>query len=300
MLKTKFSRPKVIVDLSYLVHYRIAASYKFYTSTFDEMPFTNETIHNYDWSLDDEYMRMYDYNFLKNLNAVLKKHKAGLKDVIFAQDCSKKNIWRKHHLPIYKDNRIVTEEDQKGNPNFGSIWNYTYKFLLPKLVEDSGCTLISNNACEGDDIIAIVKNYIRQTNPTQKIVICANDSDLAQLVTDDYTSIWDLKVQNVDQKVLKKYENLAENIVKVKCLAGDKKDNVDQAFNRCGIATALKILKDKSLFETHLEKNPGSLDQIKLNNILLDFKHIPEELVLDVQNQYREKVIGIQKDLLDL
>jgi 5'-3' exonuclease len=301
MLKTKFTPTKVIVDLSYMVHYRIAASYKFYISTFEDLPYTKETIQDYDWTLDDEFMRMYEYNFLKNLSALLKKHKVSFKDVILARDCSKKNIWRKDLLPIYKDNRIITEEDQKGNANFGTVWNYTYKILLPRLCEEKGCHLIYNDSCEGDDVVAIVKNYIRRCDPKQKIVICANDSDLAQLVTDSYVSIWDLKLKNVDQKVIDRYDGSPHNIVKVKCLAGDGKDNVDQAFPRVGLKTALKILKSPELFKEYLEKHPDAKTQIKLNEKLLDFKHIPAILVEDVEKQYKEKVIGqTTSDLLDL
>lgn len=300
MFKTRFTPTKVIVDLSYLVHYRVAASYKFYNSTFEELPYTIENIQDYDWASDDEFIRMYEYNFLKNLENVLKKHKVSWRDVILAKDCSKKNIWRKDLLPIYKDNRIISEEEQKGNPNFGTVWNYTYKHLIPKICEDKGCNLIENRSLEGDDIIAVLKKYIRRADPKQKIVICANDSDLAQLVTDDYTSIWDLKVENVDQKVLTKYGGSSQNIVKVKCISGDAKDNVDQSFYRVGVKTALKMLADRELFNKHLEKNPDALTTMALNEKLLDFKHIPSILAADVEKQYREKVLGIGEDLLDL
>lgn len=291
MLKINHTKKYMIIDLSYMLYYKFSSTFTRYTYAFNSLPWDKTNIHKYDFSMDEEYIRFLEQSLYKTFNDLISKHKVRWENIILAKDCRRKNIWRKEIFKEYKENRDKTEEDQLGQPNYGSVFGYCYDNILPILCESKGCKLIEQNGCEGDDIIAILSDYISNQNNSE-IIICANDSDLSQLVNNG-SKIWDLKGQRVDEKVINKYGGDSKNILKVKVLAGDKKDNVDQAIKRCGIGTALKLLDNSDLLKEKIKEDPSIVEKMKLNKRLLDLRAQPDILKENVIEKYVNSCIKL-------
>ncbi len=289
--KMKNERVRLVVDTSYLMHYKISSSMTKYGYDFSVSPCEKSEIGTYDWTTNEEYIEILRVTTINHIKRYCKNVGVLPKDIIFAIDCNKKNIWRRDIFPDYKQSRIdgqKKKEDDKESYNMGPVFGYFKRFILPELVETfKGSAIIDHPVCEGDDIISVSVATLKEEYPENPIVICANDSDLVQLCTGK-VSIHDLKFNCVDEKVLKKFL-LPENIVRCKSIMGDGKDNVDQPIPRCGLATAFKLLGDKQLLKEKIQSIPnqtvaGTIKHIQLNKALLDLFRIP----LNIQDEVKD------------
>jgi len=59
---------------------------------------------------------------------------------------------------------------------------------------------------------------------------------------------------------------------------GDKSDNIQQVFSKCGPKTALKLVKSKELLNKMLAESQESASRYILNEKIISFKMIPKEL----------------------
>ena len=59
---------------------------------------------------------------------------------------------------------------------------------------------------------------------------------------------------------------------------GDKSDNIQQVFTKCGPKTALKLVKDKDELRKRLNESQDASKQFLLNKKIISFKEIPKEL----------------------
>ena len=126
---------------------------------------------------------------------------------------------------------------------------------------------------EADDIIFLTKKYIRNKDKDSKIIIVASDYDLLQLLDENTILI------NLQNKILNtKSKGDPKLDLEIKIICGDKSDNIEGCFKKCGEKTALKLINDKTLLADKFRKNPGSLDKYALNKILVDMENIPKNL----------------------
>jgi 5'-3' exonuclease len=109
----------------------------------------------------------------------------------------------------------------------------------------------------------------------------------------DYLQLHDSNVKIYDLK----YKNLAENKkwsgdpkkdLFCKIVMGDKSDNINSIFKKCGIKTALKYYEDKKLFQDKLEQE-NAKELYEINKKLIDFNEIPQEL----QEKFLSNVLPI-------
>ena len=73
----------------------------------------------------------------------------------------------------------------------------------------------------------------------------------------------------------------------IKCVIGDKSDNIPGVFKKCGKKTAEKYYDNQDLFKEKLTLENRE-DQYKLNRLLIDFTNIPEELRNSFIETYNE------------
>jgi 5'-3' exonuclease len=59
---------------------------------------------------------------------------------------------------------------------------------------------------------------------------------------------------------------------------GDPSDNITSVFPKCGPKTALKYFENRALFEERLNSSPEFQKKYELNNTLVDFNNIPQDL----------------------
>lgn len=254
----------LLIDTSYLIFYRYYATLRWYSFAFKDDKFDND----YDWSINSTFMEKFKCKFLETILKIKKNYDIPLENIIFCRDCSRKDIWRNKYFDTYKANREY-EDNFAGSLIFKTV----YQEILPEIIRDKKCKVLKHENLEGDDIIFLTKNYIREKNKENNIIIIANDHDLLQLI-DEKTVIINLKEQKLNEKSL----GSPELDLEVKIICGDKSDNIPPCFKNCGIKTAIKLINDRGLLKEKFRNNPSSLNTYALNKMIIDLNNIPTEL----------------------
>lgn len=135
----------------------------------------------------------------------------------------------------YKANRINYAELDANDTPFPQL--ELIKMVLTKL---DFCWVETTN-CEADDLIASVVNDYKQNF---EIVISTSDKDFYQLISSNvnvYTYRGKVSVLWTEEEILKKYNFSAKYFLTLKCLTGDKSDNI-KGVKGLGVVTATKLI----------------------------------------------------------
>lgn len=196
--------------------------------------------------------------------------------------CDSKNFWRKEFFPFYKASR------KKSRESSGHDWNAIFNCLnkiREELKQHSPYKILEVETCEADDIIATLT---QKYSSTQKIMILSSDKDFMQLQ----------RYPNVEQysPILKKFIKSEKPLVELKHLIirGDKGDGIPNILSEDD--TFVSGTRQKSITEnklvTWLNLPPGDFCDTKMltnfhrNETLIDLTKIPNELKLNILNQY--------------
>ena len=257
----------IFVDGSYYNFYRYFALMQWWKNAYPDEP------------LDDPYnnekfVEKFKKTHLDNLINMPKKLKIpkGVKPIlIVGRDCKRENIWRNELFPQYKANRANGSEDGfMGGPFF----KMAYEEGL--FIKGGAKAILKHPKLEADDCIAISVKHLINRYPKCHIYIITSDKDYLQL-----------NAHNVDLYNLT-YKNIAESNsstgnskddLEIKIIMGDSSDNIPSAFPKCGPKTALKCITDPEFFKKKMNNNPEFYKQYKLNQLLVNFNNIPENLV---------------------
>ena len=131
-----------------------------------------------------------------------------------------------------------------------------------------------------DDCIAIyVKQLVKKYPPSEcSIYIITSDNDYLQLIREN-VHIYNLAFKNLKES--KTFTGNPEKDLKIKTIMGDVSDNIPSVFPKCGIKTAIKCVEDEEFFKKKMNDNVAYYEQYLLNDTLVSFDKIPEELVLE-------------------
>lgn len=285
-LKRNFSTPLCIVDLSYFLHLRCNASVKWYMENYgDELYIDRVNLCDYEFVKDPEFIEAFDSHFIASLSKFIKEHHCNLNKTVLAKDCKRKELWRRMLYSNYKAGR-----DKPKNPkyaNISPIFGYVYDSLLPRLIDKYGFKLIEMKHAEGDDVIAVVSEYVTKTT-SDNIIIMANDMDICQIIT-DRIHIYDYRGNSINEKCINKYGS-ARRMLFAKMLQGDRADDIPNICKGMGEKTAIKCIDNTELLKEKLAKNPEAPKQLKLNQRLVDFKYIPKKLKDGILKRYKERM----------
>ena len=271
----------ILVDTSYWIFYRYFAILQWWKhANPDEDLFENP----YE---NKEFVEKFIKTFVESLEGFKKKqklHKQRSKPaipctIIAARDCSRKDIWRNSLYNHYKETRDK-DDSFMGGPFFKHVYQENNKLYMKLRLH-----VIQFPTLEADDVIAISKKFIREKYPDAQIYIIANDHDYLQLL-DDYTEI--INFQNKNLRESKKVFPEADKNLFYKIILGDKSDNIMPVFNKCGPKTCEKYYNDFNLLEEAFKKEENSYEKFILNRKLVSFDEIPEELVNNFLNEYKE------------
>lgn len=246
----------ILIDMSYFIFYRYYALINWWkiAKPDDELGNPIDNI---------EFVNKYRKTFINKLFEIPKKLKIKKYEFICAKDCSRKNIWRNSLYSQYKENRIH-DDDFLGGPFFK---------LSYELVSELNLKILYHNNLEADDCIALfIKKFKNNYN---KILVIANDMDYLQLHTDNI-KIMNLKYNYLNEN--KKWSGESSKDLFIKVVMGDKSDNINSIFKKCGLKTAIKCYNDYEFFKNKLEKENCN-DKYQLNLNLIDFNYIPEKLI---------------------
>jgi 5'-3' exonuclease len=143
-------KPILFIDMSYYIFYRYFALTSWWKRAHVETLLDVENI------MENEiFIQKYHKLFLENIKKIQKKYKIKDAIIIFGKDCRRYDIWRNKHYDVYKKTR--DDNTKKFNKD---IFIYTYDKIVPELI-DLGVNLYSHDKAEADDVIAVLKQKIR-------------------------------------------------------------------------------------------------------------------------------------------
>jgi 5'-3' exonuclease len=225
-----------------------------------------------------EFVDKFRSTFVEKIAEFQKKLKWQTCVKIVTKDCPRKDIWRNDIFNKYKQSR---------DKDTGFMGGPLFKLAYKELYDAAGINaIVSYPRLEADDCAALTAKRIIETVPNAEIVIITSDMDYLQLASDKIKLI-NLKYQDLSKSKNATGNPLLDKFCKIVC--GDKSDDIPGIFKKCGMKTAIKMYNDKSLFEKKLEDEEGSKEKFILNQKLVDFDFIPQELV----SGFRREVLGV-------
>ena len=253
----------IIIDVSYWIFYRYFALIQYFKHSKYIENLNLETLYENKIFVEkfDEMIK----NTIKNMKKKLKIIKQN-SVVIAACDCPRQNIWRNDFYNSYKETR-AKHNKFVGVEFFKHVYNSD---LLNNADIDY---LFKYDRLEGDDIIAILKNYIRETR-NDNIYIIANDYDYLQLI-DENTQIVNLQNKNLLSNI-NMYDDGYKNLF-FKIVQGDKSDNINPLIKNCNKKTIEYYYENPDIFQNILKEN-NLQEKYELNKKLISFSEIPVEL----------------------
>lgn len=184
-----------------------------------------------------------------------------------------KKYWRKSFFPLYKIKRKINRE--KSNLDFEMIFP-TLNELKIDIQNFFTYKTIDVSGAEADDSIAVLSKFIQAD-----VLIVSSDSDFKQL-----HDIPNLKQFSPKIRALIKEPNPSQFLLN-KIIKGDPKDGVPNILspNDCfATNTRQKTITQKKLNE--LIPIVDSLEYYNRNNTLLNLNLIPENIKLDIIEQF--------------
>jgi len=259
----------ILIDGSYYCFYRYFATEQWFRLAKSDEPLGNP-LHN------PLFVDKFRKTFVEKIGTTVNKLKVDNPIIIVGKDCPRKNIWRMKLFPEYKGTR-GQDDGFMGGPFFKMAYE-------DKLFEKGGSKLcLSYDTLEADDCIAIAVKYILNKWEDAKIWIIASDMDYLQLASDQ-VEIYNLKCKDITES--KNCFKNAEKDLFCKIVSGDKSDNINSVFKKCGIKTAEKYWDNKDKFQAKLDADPEATKMYALNKTIIDFKNIPQHLVDGFKMKY--------------
>lgn len=271
----------IFVDGSYYCFYRYYASLSWWR-------FAHPEIELGDPFLNADFVSHFRKLFVEGVKSMPKKLKASKNAVIIVgKDCKRENIWRHEFIEKYKGTRPSGTEPRNGQEVFygGKFFNMVYEEEL--FVKGGAQLIIKHPKLEADDVIAISAKRLLNEQLNCKIFIITSDKDYLQLL-EPRLSIVNAAYKNLGIVKGEPVDGLQELFIKT--VIGDKSDNINAVFAKCGYKTALKCYKENDYFESKLIKE-NAHQKYLLNKKLIDFNEIPQELSLEFMSKYNDSLL---------
>lgn len=261
----KTKQPVVLIDLSNFIFHRFHA-----VSAWSK-------ISKNEFESDKEYIEMYERMFEKHLMNIKKKCKCEWENLFLVADCPREDIWRNKYYPEYKKNRDLRVKQDL----IPEIFNKTYSELIPRLYAEHKFNLLKISNAEADDVIGIIKTYVRQKYPNRLIVIISNDNDYIQLV-DNNTKIYNHAFKNLLDRIPKEIREhccmdiIGKIFLTYKILKGDTSDNITPV-TRGSVKKCIELaINNDQLIKAKTEKKFYEL--FNRNNLLINLDMTPFEI----------------------
>ncbi len=256
----------IFVDGSYYNFYRYFALMQWWKNAYPDEPLDDPT-------QNEKFVEKFKKTHVDNLLNMPKKLKNS-KDIkpimIVGRDCKRENIWRNELFPQYKANRANGPEDGfMGGPFFKMAYDEEL------FIKGGAKAILKHPKLEADDCIALSVKHLVNRYPQCHIYIITSDRDYLQLNAHN-VDLYNLTYKNIAEK---NSTGDAKNDLEIKIIMGDTSDNIPSVFPKCGPKTALKCIEDPEFFKKKMNDNPEYYKQYKLNQLLVNFNNIPENLV---------------------
>lgn len=211
-------------------------------------------------------------------------------DIVFAMDDKLTHSFRKNLYPEYKAQRSLVKRQYQVYP----IKDYIVEVIFKELdvEQENGYHLVKVEGAEGDDVIATTMLKLKENYVGSMLI--ASDHDFLQI---EGLREFDLFGKEA-KRDLGGEEVSAKDYLIGKILMGDRSDNIQQVFTRCGPKTALKWTKDKEALKKVLKEDHSLASRYLLNKKMIDFNNIPQDLsdkILKSVNESLYKNVKLNK-----
>lgn len=202
--------------------------------------------------------------------------------------CDSRHYWRKDVFPYYKYKRKQQREDSD------VPWDTIFKYInetKQELTENFPWKLIEVHGTEADDVLAIMAKHV---TPTQEYptVLISTDKDIKQAMSYPNVNCWN----PVTRAYATVEQDTPELFLRELILRGDAGDGIPGVLSPadCFVTgtrqprhTANK-LQPMLLAENMWDAAPSEIvaERIKMNKQLIDFEHIPSDLIESVKSEY--------------
>ena len=253
----------IFIDGSYFCFYRFYSLMNWWKNASPDDPLE-------DPYQNDTFVTKFKKTFIENVEQIPKKLKLDKKIkpiLIVGKDCKRENIWRNEFFPKYKANRET--EGFMGGPFFKMAYE-------EELFQQGGAKMILKHPkLEADDCIAVSVKYLVDKYPKCNIYIITSDRDYLQLNSHN-VHLYNLAFKNIAES---NSTGNSKNDLEIKIIMGDKSDNIPSVFPKCGPKTAQKCIEDSEYFKKKMSDNPEYYKQYELNQKLVNFDNIPQDLI---------------------
>ncbi|VVU95474.1 5'-3' exonuclease, N-terminal resolvase-like domain [seawater metagenome] len=273
-------RKIILIDTSYVCYYRFFATLNWFKLANQDIYSKIEEKEKYDWSNDEIFMKTYKKMFFKSIEKLIGKKNITDSKIIFCCDPGNCNLWRKNIYSDYKG----TRPSMTLKHNIYPVFNLTLESIIPELTEtfpNNDIEIIKIQTIEADDIIATLCKYFCLKNEKAEIIILSADDDFTQLLNEN------VKIIDFRKKIFKEItkEESARLLIE-KLINGDKSDNIASIFSkRQKKAFKLNLIENSNALLEFLENNKDAKDQYLINQQLIDFNHIPEEITDSINSE---------------
>ena len=255
----------IFIDGSYFCFYRYHSILNWWKNAYPEEPLA-------DPFQCQKFVDKFTKTFIENVEDIPKKlglHKDKFKPIIIVgKDCKREHIWRTKLFPEYKGTR-VKEDGFMGGPFFKMAYE-------DNLFGKGGAkAVLKHPHLEADDCIAISVKHVLNNYPDAQIYIITSDKDYLQLARPN-VQIFSLAYKKLTDQ--KSSTGNPECDLFCKIVMGDISDNIKSVLKKCGPKTALKCYENRAYFDEKM-KTENAYELYKLNETLVDFNKIPQELV---------------------
>lgn len=259
----------IFIDGSYFCFYRYHSLLTWWRNAYpEEIDVLNDPYQS------EKFVDKFKKTFIDNIEKIpkgLKLNKSIKPVIIVGKDCKREHIWRNEIFPKYKANRANGAEDGfMGGPFF----KMAYEEEL--FIQGGASSILKHPRLEADDCIAITVKHLLTTYPTSNIYIITSDKDYLQLAQ-ERVHLYNLAFKDLTQQ--KSCTGDSECDLFCKIVTGDISDNIPSVFPKCGPKTAFKYFENRDLFEQKLKESEAYRQQYELNQKIIDFNNIPEDLV---------------------
>lgn len=246
---------------------------------------------------------MWEFLVFETIYDYIRKFK-NITNVVIAKD--NKKYWRRSYFPRYKETRIKQKKEEKRNIDWSEFMKYLNSFHK-ELGQNFPFKCLDITYCEADDIIGHLSLTL-----DDDIIILSSDSDFKQVLKKGVRAYSPYTLKFLTCSNTKKF--LLET-----CLKGQAKDSIFNVITpedypselrkpgfgdvKCNkwidSGLDLMLIKKIKYNKGNYKRSVLPLDRFKRNNILMDFKLIPDTIKQVIEKRYNEYKIPEMKNIYE-
>lgn len=213
----------------------------------------------------------FEATFLRGIRNILNRTGANSRDLVFAIDCQRRDVWRHDLLWDRAENRsrYKSTRPQRHDAGIPAVLRFLYDDLLPRALPGRR---VGVPRAEADDVIAVIARLVNARAPRRRVYVVSDDSDFVQLLDHPSTELLNQRLNRMRTK----YPRPAREYLAMKIYMGDRIDNIGGAFPRVGPKTADALVRDPALLAAKIARyGRATLDR---NRRLICFDCIPDDI----------------------